>query len=184
MLAAYRQLGERGFEGLRTRDVAGAVGINIATLHYYFPRKHDLVRSVVGHALARFRSTLTLEGAPGDRLRKHFRELRALARREPELFRVMGELALRAARDPAIGAILRKTDDAWHATLRDLLREARTDGAVPTDIDPEAMAALIVAALKGTYLLPGAAARNERLDLTLRQLERSLGLVAPRRESR
>ena len=62
--AAYAQLAEHGFEGLRTREIAGAVGVNIATLHYYFPHKQDLVRSVVGHAMARFRSTLSGSGAP------------------------------------------------------------------------------------------------------------------------
>src|SRR5207245_5045007 len=58
VLAAYRLLAERGFEGLRTRDIAGAVGLNIATLHYYFPTKEALVRGVVHHALGRFRTTL------------------------------------------------------------------------------------------------------------------------------
>src|SRR6266480_4421461 len=37
--AAFNQIAERGFEGLRTREVAAGVGLNIATLHYYFPTK-------------------------------------------------------------------------------------------------------------------------------------------------
>lgn len=174
--AAYAQLAEHGFEGLRTREIAGAVGVNIATLHYYFPHKQDLVRSVVGHAMARFRSTLSGSGAPADQLRAHFEGLRLLSRKEPQLFAVMGELALRAARDPAIAAILRKTDDTWHETLAALVRQARKDGALDEQIEPEGMAALIVAALKGTYLIPVASAQPERLDQTLHQLERSLGL--------
>src|SRR5919201_6716908 len=116
VLAAYRELAERGFEGLRTREIAAAVGVNIATLHYYFPHKQDLVRSVVGHAMARFRSTLLAEGPASERLRAHFDGIRRLSREEPELFAVMGELALRASRDAAIATILRKTDDTWHAT--------------------------------------------------------------------
>lgn len=35
--AAFKQIAERGFEGLRTRDVAAEVGVKVATLHYYFP---------------------------------------------------------------------------------------------------------------------------------------------------
>ncbi|OLC56215.1 MAG: hypothetical protein AUH85_07220 [Chloroflexi bacterium 13_1_40CM_4_68_4] len=186
LLAAYAQLAEHGFEGLRTREIAGVVGVNIATLHYYFPHKQDLVRSVVGHAMARFRSTLTGSGSPAEQLRGHFEGVRQLSRKEPELFAVMGELALRAARDSAIASILRKTDDAWHETLAKLLRQARDEGAIEESIDPEGMAALIVAALKGSYLLPGASAQPERLDQTLRQLERSLGLrrSAPRPQTR
>src|SRR5947208_9570069 len=34
----------------RTRDVAAKVGVNIATLHYYFPTKEKLIRGVVGYA--------------------------------------------------------------------------------------------------------------------------------------
>ena len=42
--AAFRGIAERGFEGLRTRDVAADAGVNIATLHYYFPTKEALIR--------------------------------------------------------------------------------------------------------------------------------------------
>ena len=44
VLAAFNQIAERGFEGLRTREVAAGVGLNIATLHYYFPTKEALIR--------------------------------------------------------------------------------------------------------------------------------------------
>jgi AcrR family transcriptional regulator len=179
--AAYEQLAEHGFEGLRTRVIAGAVGVNIATLHYYFPHKQDLVRSVVGYAMARFRSTLAGEGTAADRLRAHFDGLRRLSRAEPELFRVMAELALRASRDPAIATILRKTDDAWHETLRDLLRDAREEGGLSASLDPEAVAALIVAVLKGAYVLPAASRQSERLDQAVRQLEASIGIAKGRR---
>src|SRR5438132_10943889 len=101
--AAYRLIAGRGFEGLRTRDIASAVGVNIATLHYYFPTKEALVKAVVAHAFTRFRSTLSPEGTATDELRQHFGGLRRLSREEPELFAVMGELALRAPRDTVIG---------------------------------------------------------------------------------
>jgi len=34
--AAFQVLAQQGFEGLRTRAVAAAVGVNVATLHYHF----------------------------------------------------------------------------------------------------------------------------------------------------
>src|SRR5437588_12462516 len=111
VLAAYKLIAERGFEGLRTRDIATAVGVNIATLHYHFPTKEALVRAVVGHAFTRFRSTLTPEGTAVDQLRQHFGGLRRLAREEPDLFAVMGELALRAPRDPVIGTLMQGAGD-------------------------------------------------------------------------
>ena len=174
--AAYQILATRGFEGLRTREVAAAVGVNIATLHYYFPHKEDLIRGVVAHAMGRFRGTLGGAGSAEDQLRAHFRGLRRLSRDEPELFTVMAELAIRGVRDTSLRKIVGGTDDAWRTMLRTLLRRAKDEGAVADDLDPAGMAAVIVATLKGTFMLP--ASEPENVERTLRQLESLVGLRA------
>lgn len=180
ILAAYRGIAEDGFEGLRTRDIANAVGVNIATLHYYFPSKEDLIRSVIGHAMSRFQTTMAADGPAAARLRAHFQGLRRLSREEPELFAVMGELMLRSARDPELGAVIRKTDAFWHATLRGLIRDAQSAGDVPKSIDAEGMASVIVATLKGVYLLPVGTGPPPGFEKALRQLEDVLGIRASR----
>jgi len=174
--AAYREIAASGFEGLRTREVAGAVGVNVATLHYYFPTKEDLIKAVVGHAMSRFQSTLAHEGTAMERLRGHFRGLRRLAKDEPELFRVMAELMIRSTRDAKLSEIILKMHDYWTSTLRALLRGARDERAISTDVDPDGMSAVIVATLKGVYLLPERSGPPDALDKALRQLERTLGL--------
>jgi AcrR family transcriptional regulator len=176
--AAFQVIATRGFEGLRTREVAASVGVNIATLHYYFPRKEDLIRGVVAHAMGRFRSTLSGAGSAEDQLRAHFLGLRRLARDEPALFAVMAELALRGARDASLRKIVGGTDDAWRAMLGTLLRRAKQEKALSADLDPDGMAAVIVAALKGTFMLP--AVESENVERTIRQLESLLGLRATR----
>src|SRR6202048_2648170 len=98
--AAFNQIAQHGFEGLRTRDVAAEVGVNIATLHYYFPTKEALIRGAVGHAMERFRTTFEPGSKPGEQLAAQLQGVRRLAADEPELFVVMGELALRSGRDP------------------------------------------------------------------------------------
>src|SRR3954452_21828708 len=98
--AAYRRIARDGFEGLRTRDVAADVGVNIATLHYYFPTKEALIRGVIGQAMHRFRATIPAEGSPEEQLRGHLRALARLIRDDQQLWSVMGELVLRAPRDP------------------------------------------------------------------------------------
>ena len=170
--AAYDLLADRGFEGLRTRDVAAKVGVNIATLHYYFPTKEKLIRGVVGYAMGRFRSTLTPAGDPGEQLRAHFAGLRRLAREEPALFTVMGELAMRAHRDRAIGAIVRDVDKIWHTMLAALLRHAAKEGAIAKNGSPDELAALIVATLKGMFILPPEGRDAKAIDRQLRALER------------
>ena len=44
--AARAIIVEKGLEGLRTRDIAERVGINIATLHYHVPTKEALIALV------------------------------------------------------------------------------------------------------------------------------------------
>jgi len=178
VLAAYREIAERGFEGLRTREVAAEVGVNIATLHYYFPTKESLIRAVLDHAMGRFRTTLAPHGSPADQLRNYLRATRKLMLDEPELGAVMAELALRSIRDDSIGSILNEMYDVWHVTLRGLLRRAVKEGKLRPEADSDAVAALIIATLTAMTLPVMSDAR--RGDQALRQLERWLGIPGSR----
>jgi AcrR family transcriptional regulator len=177
VLAAYRRIAEAGFEGLRTRDVASEVGVNVATLHYYFPTKESLIRAVVGHAMGRFRTTFAPGSKPGEQLAAQLQGVRRLAAHEPELFVVMGELALRSARDPAIAAIFKDTMDAWLSTLRTLVSHAQNEGFVDPALDPNTVASLVIATLNGLFMVPVATTPSERIDKTLTQLAGFLGLT-------
>src|SRR6266536_5102442 len=83
--AAFQRIASEGFEGLRTRDVAADAGVNIATLHYYFPTKEALIRGVIGHAMQRFAATIPSQGPPTDRLRGHLRALAKLLKQDRQL---------------------------------------------------------------------------------------------------
>jgi AcrR family transcriptional regulator len=174
VLAAYREIAERGFEGLRTREVAAQVGVNIATLHYYFPTKETLIKAVLEHAMGRFRTTLEPHGSPSDQLRNYLRAVRKLLLDEPELGAVMAELALRSVRDRSTGRIIGGMYETWHAAVRGLLRGAVKQGSLRPELDSDGTAALIVATLTSMTLpVMNDASRG---DLALRQLERWLGL--------
>jgi AcrR family transcriptional regulator len=169
--AAFRRIAEQGFEGLRTRDVAAEAGVNIATLHYYFPTKEALIRAVIAHVMGRFRSTLAPHDSSDDQLVQHLRAVRTLLRREPQLGVVMGELALRSARDPSLGRLLRETNDAWHRMLRGLLRRAVKSGRLPSARDSDDAAALIMATLISMTLPSVSTTRTEQ---ALKELEKWL----------
>jgi AcrR family transcriptional regulator len=175
--AAFNEIAERGFEGLRTREVAAGVGVNIATLHYYFPTKEALIRGVLDLSMQRFRSTLAPHGSAADQLRNHLRAVRQLLRDEPQLGAVMAELALRSARDPAIAGIMEETNEAWHRTVRGLLRRAAREGHLRPELDSDDVAAIVVATL--TSMTLPAVAGAARADQAIRQLERWLGIAAP-----
>src|ERR1700755_2512940 len=76
--AARALIVEKGFEGLRTRDIADRVGINIATLHYHVPSKEALIQLVADSARDEFiaqHKALSSEGMTGtQRLRAEFDE--------------------------------------------------------------------------------------------------------------
>ena len=176
--AAFSLIAEHGFEGLRTRDVADQVGVNIATLHYYFPTKESLIRGVVDHAMARFRSTLAPHGSPSDQLRNYLRAVRKLLAAEPALGSVMGELAVRSARDKSIAAIMTEMYRVWHVTMRGLLHRAAKEGHLRPELDSDGVAALIVSTLTAMTLPTMSGA--PRTDQALRQLERWLGVSGGR----
>lgn len=156
--AAFDLIAQRGFEGLRTRDVAAGAGVNIATLHYYFPRKEDLIRGVLADAVGRFRSQETDEvgtasPAPLAQLRAFLRGRQRQMLDNPELFTVLLELSTRAIRDPAIRAIMAQSDDEWRAHLADLLHAGVEGGMLRSDLDVQAAAAGLIALSKGVHLL-------------------------------
>jgi AcrR family transcriptional regulator len=174
--AAYRRIASDGFEGLRTRDIASDVGVNIATLHYYFPSKEALIRSVIGFAIHRFTQTMPGDGSPLEQLRGHLRALARLLKEDQQLWAVMGELVLRAPRDAELGRIFRQTDGYWHRTLRDLIGRCIEQGAVDATLDPDDAAALMIAAIKGLSLPTVAGFEPQVIDQVFRQFARLLGL--------
>lgn len=159
--------------------MAGQVGVNIATLHYYFPTKEALIRAVLDHVMRRFRTTLAPHGSPSEQLRNHLRAARTMLIEEPELGAVMAELALRSVRDESIGAIMNEVYDQWHVTVRGLLRRGVKKGGLRPEMDSDAVAALIVATLTSMTLPVMVDAR--RGDRALRQLETWLGIAPVRR---
>jgi AcrR family transcriptional regulator len=171
--AAFGCIAERGFEGLRLRDVAAEVGIDHSTLHHYFASKQDLVAGVVDYATRQFWPTMPAEGGAIDRLGYHLAALGRMIREQPALFTVMGELDLRARRDPAIRAIIDRHEQGWRIVLEEVLGRAAKEGALTRDLDVAAGVELIIAAVKGVRQLP------ERAEDVLAQLNRLLTAGRP-----
>ena len=174
--AAFNAIASRGFEGLRTRDVAAEAGVNVATLHYYFPTKESLIRGVLERSMNRFRATLAPHGSPSEQLRNHLRAVRRLMKEEPELGIVMGELALRSSRDAVIAGIYNEMRDSWQTIMRGLLRRGVRSGGLRAELDSEGVATLVIAVLISLTIPP--LRDSPRGDQALRQLERFLGLKA------
>src|SRR5690242_20620144 len=120
-LAARALIIEKGLEGLRTRDIAERVGINIATLHYHVPTKEALIGLVAesmrdefaAQSRARPRSGLT----PTELLDLEFDDYAELLGEKNYLLTAMSELMERARRDEAIRGCMFPLMGKWKEIL-------------------------------------------------------------------
>jgi len=155
--AAYHLIAQGGFEQLRTRDIAARAGVNIATLHYYFARKEDLIQGVVEYLLQQF-MTAYLPGSsfemrtPLEQIRGELAEMQHLLQEKPDMFIVMNELALRSLRDPSVRAHFTWLEEGWHGYLEGVLRQGKEQGLFRADLDAASGATWLILLIKGTTL--------------------------------
>ena len=151
---AYKLIASEGFEGFRIRQVAAAAGIDNGTLHYHFPSKQELIRSVVDFLLEELR-TSRLEPNDGQtrtgvgQLRREFKELRIWLAEVPEQFIVMTEVLVHAQRHRDIARVLRRFEAGWRNHVVDILKSGMRDGSFRPDLDADATARALVAQFIG-----------------------------------
>jgi AcrR family transcriptional regulator len=157
VLTAFHLIAEKGFEGLRTRAVAERMGVNIATLHYYFTTKEDLIRAVVDYMHERFAAmhdpqTVHNPDQPLAEFRNDLADVTYKWETEPDLYLVMVELFLRAQRDPRIRAIMCELEAHWHAYIRGYMALGIAQGVFRRDLDPDVAATGLRIFIKGAIL--------------------------------
>jgi AcrR family transcriptional regulator len=149
---AYRHIAQRGFEGLRVRDVAAEAQINNATLHYYFLTKEALIQAVVEKLIQGFSTMGEAESAPPETALQAIRHEFEDARRRlenPDQFVVFTELLIRSRRDPAIAAVFSQLDQSWRSYLVSIIERGIESGEFRADLDPANTATMIMAVIKG-----------------------------------
>ena len=179
ILAAYNRIATDGFEGLRTRDVAADAGVNIGTLHYYFPSKETLIQAVVRYTSSRFAATLSGGGTATERLHRHLKGVRHLLLTDQQLWSTASEVGIRAGRDPVIGEVVQHGNAQWFQFMSNLIAQGVAEGGLTRDLHPERVAAVLVSAIKGASLPTASPDRAERIEQTFDQLEVWLGLAKP-----
>jgi AcrR family transcriptional regulator len=152
--AAFDVIAEAGFEGLRTRAVAMRAGVNIATLHYYFPSKQDLIEGLAQLISAKF---VTLHGrAPRpsglpalDRLRQEFSDGRFYLKQHPEMLLVMQEFVLRGKRDTQVQKIVDQMNGHWRDGIEQMVQAGVADGTFREDIAPRDLIPMLMSIFSG-----------------------------------
>jgi AcrR family transcriptional regulator len=154
MKATFDIIATEGFEGLRTRAVADRAGVNVATLHYYYPTKEALIGAFAQYLGAIFVSTHAppppSTGHDGlDRLRQEFADSEFYLSHHQDLMTVMGELSQRSARDPIVKRNLEMMVGYWHESVAKTIQIGMQDGSFRTDIDPEQATSMLIALFSG-----------------------------------
>jgi AcrR family transcriptional regulator len=162
--AARELIVEKGFEGLRTRDIADRVGINIATLHYHVPSKEALIGLVaeslradfVAQSQARPREGL----GPVELLELEFDDFCELIGEKSHHLVAMSELLERARREPEIGACMFPLMGKWKQILIGILEAGKASGDFRPDLDPAPAAQMLIGGMIGFSRSPGATPEN------------------------
>ena len=154
---AEARFARKGYAATSVREIADAVGVNPAMVHYYFGSKHDLLHQVMervleplGDALAGMKTSG--ETSPGD----IHRLLSDAARRHPNLpLLMMREVLLPG------GAM--KADFLQHfaprlgGALPGIFREEQSRGRLPADLDPGILALHLMAVAMFPFIARGLA---------------------------
>lgn len=174
--AARALIVEKGVEGLRTRDIAERVGINIATLHYHVPTKEALMELVadslrhdfIQQAIDRPRAHLSAK----ERMDLEFDDFREMALTSPATMQVFSELIERGRRDPRIADAILPMKHHWKQMLQQMLSEGVRDGDYRPDLDTDVFALIIMAAFIGFCRNP----RNgpTEVDRMIAELQRAI----------
>jgi AcrR family transcriptional regulator len=182
----FAHLVARGFEGLRIRDIAQAVGINQATLLYHFHDKEELIVALVDDLIARFRSVnegrYTIETGSFAAFDAHLRTLGELFVTSPEMYVALNEIGARALRHPKIAAKIANVEENWAAYISTLLR-AGIPNARETDISALAVATVVYvrgvnAKAAGDGTLAALIAREKGRSIAARRIRASIDAYA------
>ncbi|GCE12930.1 TetR/AcrR family transcriptional regulator [Tengunoibacter tsumagoiensis] len=171
--SAYSLIAEKGMAGLRIREVASRIGLNHATLLYYFPTKEALIQAVVEYCIRQFdliqAPNPSVATTPSEHLRQRYlSDLAHQLREVPDLFLVLDEFLLYARRDPATHSILMEAVTSWQHFLERLIQEEMASGRFRADIDARSAALTLMAFCQGVGLLLHT--RPEDIDGILSQL--------------
>lgn len=168
--AAETLLAAHGYDALRLRDVSKAAGVSIGLIQHYFGTRDELLletmrvaserrarqwsQAAEGASSADVKLRSLIEGAVGD----HHRCV------------IWIEMCAAATRHPELLPDVRRTQDAWHRAITDVLSDGTRDGSFSTSLSPDDTAELLIRIIDGFILdaavdTEGTAAEGRRLRL-------------------
>ncbi len=158
----------RGYNGFSYRDIAGAVGIRTASLHYHFPGKADLGVALAARYRLRFNEALEDINARTDDARRRLECYADLFRKTlgvDSRLCLCGMLGAEIATlpDPVMAEVngFFRDNEAW---LTAIIAAGQNDGTLRSDTPAVDQARLVLAALEGAMIVARATGDAGRFD--------------------
>lgn len=165
--AAYDMMGNQGLEAVHARTVAQAVQINHATVHYYFPKREDLLLGVAEFAQATLAADRAKfhEGSADARGRvgAEVALAEAYAKKGSRFAKVLAGLVVAGIASVAVRKKVKELFGEWASVLQaDLPGSKPARGAVLAD--PELLMAALFGLALSNLALDGGTDVGKKLD--------------------
>jgi AcrR family transcriptional regulator len=150
--ATSELMAEMGIDRVRTRAVAERAGVNPALVHYYFGSMSALVLEAAEHSLVRELGPSIEALQSGATIHDGVRAILEWVERHGEQTpgsTILAEAMVKATRDPAFRRWTRHASRRFRALILERLEAARDSGELDRELDLEATALLLAAALDG-----------------------------------
>ena len=165
--AAYDLMGVQGLESLTARNVAAELGINHATVHYYFPHRVDLLAGVAEFALERLKRDRArfLAGAenPADQLEAELALAEAYCRKTSRFAKVLAGLYVASIAETALRKKLSAIWSEWSGLLVELTAKGKLKKDTPY-VDGELLCATFFGLALTSHMLDGKFQAKDKVD--------------------
>lgn len=157
LIEATREcLGRGGLAATTSRAIASGARVNLGSITYYFESKDQLVAAALLDALRSWLApaidVLGGDGEPADRTMAAIQTLINTFEHHRDDAPLYLEALLQAPRMEALRRELLGLWDELRGLLAEQMREMQADGLLPSWVQPEAMASLMVAVANGLVM--------------------------------
>ncbi len=167
MKSAYDLMGTEGLEAVHARTVAAQLGINHATVHYYFPKRTDLLVGIAEFATDQLKSDRLRfhEGLSTDAeiLEAELALAEAYCKKTSRFAKVLIGLYAASVGDSALKKQLKSLYQEWIATMVALTPKAKVNKNSPYN-DGELLAATLFGFAATSHLTDGKFDAKTKID--------------------
>ena len=165
--AAYGLMGTKGLEHVHARTVAMEVGVNHATVHYYFPKRSDLICAVADYALqilledrGRFQEGTT---ASREIIENELALAEAYSKKQSRFVKVLAGLYVASLSDPAVKKKMKALWIAWIEPFNSKLSGSKPKKESAYN-DPEMIMTTIFGVCLASHMLDGQLNGNDKIN--------------------